>query len=168
VSASRSDAPGDLAQLARVARRVTLVRIVGMAVFAALALTIAGLVAIAPFDTPPPLWQRLVIPALMLYGAVAVARLVPEQRRATEAALRQLTQRPAEVVWIYVVLSNRGDRIVLGRVDGQRLPLPVTRGRADALLAGVARHAPHAALGYSPQIEDAFTRDPGSVRRTAS
>jgi hypothetical protein len=89
--------------------------------------------------------------------------------REPEVGIEALRRRAHEVVWLYVVVhaGRTTSTLAIGLATGERLGAPVPRKRGDEFLRGMAERAPHAALGYDPEIEARFQRDPASVRRAA-
>lgn len=82
--------------------------------------------------------------------------------------VRQLRERPAEVVWCFLEDQHLnggyvGTSACLGRRDGQLLRLTVPPGRQDAALALLQKAVPHARAGYDPALKLRFKADPGSL-----
>lgn len=87
-------------------------------------------------------------------------------------ALHVLREHPDRVVWAYVDTVRQygkaiASSVVLGLVDRRKLSLSAQVGREQELMALLARRVPHATLGFDPDREAAFRRDPSQLRRAA-
>jgi hypothetical protein len=132
---------------------------------AAIAAALAVVLVVASFDARPSLLQRALYASVLLAFAGVIARLAREERKKGEPGLRVLAQRGADVVWIYVLAHRRGVELVVGTADGRRHGIPVPRRRADELLRETSARVPHAAVGYRPEVDATFRRDPEAVPR---
>lgn len=106
---------------------------------------------------------------------------IPSLRDPRRAPLLEaLRARPHDIVWLHLQLTahrpmagrwSRNTRrmsiLTAGLVDGRRIHCDVIEGEDVAVLAAVAELAPDAALGFTPELEQAFTRDPESLRGLA-
>ena len=77
---------------------------------------------------------------------------------------------PGNVCWLYIERARNphngeeGEPVLrVGLTDGQRLVLPVEKGLEDVLLDLAATAAPHAARGWTPELELRFLQEPTSV-----
>ena len=84
---------------------------------------------------------------------------------------RQAIAEPSRIRWIYR-MNRVGSRsgthpwLCLGMADKKTVHLQLTflpPQMADDLLVAVASLAPHAAIGFTPELQQAFERDPASV-----
>jgi len=82
-------------------------------------------------------------------------------------AFRALRERYRDIVWIYEE-ARYGDEIyfvVLALVDGERIQFPAEAKRVKEVMAALATLAPGAAFGFTAANEDAFIRNPASLRQ---
>jgi hypothetical protein len=128
---------------------------------AALLIALAGL---ATLVLPPT--QAREPRGLAAFGLlVAVALAVPsfgDPRKAP--GLVALRERAESVVWSYAIGGSKPYWIVLAMEDGTQVRLPAEPGRENEVLAAVSSLAPQAALGFSPEREMQFFRDPSRLR----
>jgi hypothetical protein len=83
-----------------------------------------------------------------------------------------IERRPGEIAWIYqhVVRSVAAPdasatyNVHMWFADGKSYSIAVEREDAEALLDELSRRAPHAAVGYSPEIEQLYRDDPARFR----
>ena len=104
---------------------------------------------------------------LAVVGVVLLSGL--RKPREAEVGIEALRSRAHDVVWMHVVVhpGRTTSTLAIGLATGELLGAPVPRKRADDFLRGMAERSPQAVLGYEPDIEARFRRDPASVRRAA-
>lgn len=134
------------------------------------ALPILGALVIPFPDELPFTLLRWGFIALCLFLSVLLLSPMfqsPEQHPAIVAL------RDGRVCWIYVRQSqdSKGRKagppaLELGTLQGDRLRLPLDEARTDEFIRLLSRTAPHAVVGWSPERELAFLRDPGSLLAT--
>ena len=88
-------------------------------------------------------------------------------------AMALLRERPGDVVWAYVSTQSQNGSVVKSEVmlalaDKRRLAVNAAIGQEQELLNMLARALPSATLGFSPEREQAFLKDPASLRRQAT
>lgn len=88
-----------------------------------------------------------------------------------DPGLVALTKTPEQIVWAHVLVTTRnGARtssvLELYLDDGKhaRLPIPLPDSAAERALDVVREVAPRAAIGFSPDREVQFKKDPASLR----
>lgn len=101
---------------------------------------------------------------------VGVALLVPSFGDPAKAKiLTTIRTRAPQIVWLYVFTQRgqaAGSWIIMGFDDGKRDRVPATMGREDEVLRAMARLAPRATVGFTPQREATFVKSPVELRRT--
>lgn len=88
---------------------------------------------------------------------------------ARNLGLVTLRERPTAVVWVYPHVSTQHGHaisasVMLGLASGRRVGLPVEVGREGEVLEAVAQVVPHAHVGFSPELDRQFRRDPQALR----
>ena len=76
-----------------------------------------------------------------------------------------LTQRPHEIAWFYVeeVQVRYGGKtrtVRIWKTDGKQVAISLVVEDMDAILAEIARRAPHAAQGFDPATQKLYKQDP--------
>jgi hypothetical protein len=98
-------------------------------------------------------------------GAVAYRLRDPRRNPIVEL----VTERPGEIAWVYEqVTRGRGGvtvlTAILKKADGKSVDIRLTQADAGPVLAEIARRAPHAARGFSPEIEKQYRENPARWR----
>lgn len=92
----------------------------------------------------------------------AVAFRLRDPRRNPIAEL--VEKRPQEIAWIYLLEEHQRGLVVLTvmiwKTDGRSETIRVVHDDAAALLDEIARRAPHAARGYSRELESRYRQNP--------
>jgi len=88
-----------------------------------------------------------------------------------DEGVKILTNSPEKIVWAHVLVQTKlGQRIsaqlVLGTEDGEqfRVAIPLPEEASERALAVVREVAPGATIGFSPDAESQFVKDPKSMR----
>lgn len=133
---------------------------VGALTLVAIVLGAAGLgtLFLSAFDSKQ-IWGLAAI-GLLVAIAIALPSLGDPRNARGVVTLRD---RSGAIVWAYAQ-NREPSSIVLAMEDGARVFLPAIYRREDEVLAAVARIAPHAAIGFTPDREMAFLRDPALLR----
>lgn len=129
------------------------------------------------------LFQRAAVGAAVALVVIALgvvlflrrARRIAAVAATLPPAVEWLQRRPQDIVWVYPEqtqwIGRYGSRGVeyglgLGLVTGQRAVVSVrTEGDRARVLATLQRMLPRATVGFSPEIEQAFQRDPASLQK---
>jgi hypothetical protein len=130
----------------------------------------AAFMAIIPlFDDEGTLGMVIAIEGLALMSiALAVwcfrrALRLGDPRR--NEVMDLIERRPQELAWFYVEetraqLGQRGYSLHLWKTDGKQIALNLVAEDIDAVLAAIARHAPAAKQGWTPEIAKAYKQNP--------
>ncbi|MGZ5971570.1 MAG: hypothetical protein ACXWP4_28060 [Polyangiales bacterium] len=132
----------------------------GALTLAAIVLGAAGLgtLLLSPVDSKQ-IWG---LAGIGLVAAIGIALSSAGDPRNARGVVT-LRERSAAIVWMYAQ-NREPSSIVLAMEDGARVFLPAIYRREDEVLAAVARIAPHASIGFTPDREMAFLRDPALLR----
>jgi hypothetical protein len=123
----------------------------------------------------PILWWVESILKWILGGAFAVGGIYafigdlgPIEK---DPGLVALTKTPEQIVWAHVLVTTRNGQKVSAVLElyletgkQARLPIPLPDWAAEQALAVVREVAPRAALGFTPDREVQFKKDPASLR----
>ncbi|MFO0553302.1 MAG: hypothetical protein U0271_33270 [Polyangiaceae bacterium] len=147
----------------------------GVGVFMVLA---AAAFAIVPFfDRSAGLGGSIflwVLAAITLaVGLLGLRRAIALRDPKNNELLDLILNRPEEIAWVYVLrVTSEGidaseslSAQICG-ADGKTRPLTLVREDLDAVLAEIARRAPHAQQGYSRELEKLYREAPARWRPT--
>jgi len=143
--------------------------LMGMAILAA---AIGALPFIIGFAKGGPKTGQVVI-GIVFFAIAGLLVFFAKQDPAQHPVFKVLRERAGDVVWAYVSTTRQGasvvrSEVVLATVDGKRLNVNAAIGSEQELLGGLARSVPHATVGFSPETEQQFLKDPASLRRQAA
>lgn len=114
-----------------------------------------------------------VVIGLVLFGIAGLMIFFAKRDPGQHPVFKVLRERPNDVVWAYVSTTRQGASVVrsevmLGMADGKRLAVNAAIGNEQELLNGLSRSVPQATIGFSPEFEQQFIKDPSSLRRNAA
>ncbi len=136
----------------------------------ALAVVGACIAAGAFFGLDEPGRNLWMFGAAMVPAGLLVAVVFAGAPKKDSPIIALLRDRPESVVWCYVHQNNSGGAITqilrFGCDDGKLVNLVLTPATAEALVSRIRALLPTATHGYSPDLQAAFQRSPGSLRRT--
>ena len=111
----------------------------------------------------------LITAAFVVGGIYAFVDLLGPPEK--DEGVKILASTPEKIVWAHVLVRTKlGQRIsaqlVLGTEDGERVrvAIPLPEEDSERALAVVREVAPGATIGFSPDAESQFVKDPRSMR----
>lgn len=103
-----------------------------------------------------------------IFGLMFVALVFQRMGASKDPALNVLLARPEDVVWLYYRTGNNrniGYGVVLGLRGGDLVQIEHS---PESLLDQLVPLLPHAKVGFTPELAEAFKREPTSVERLAA
>jgi hypothetical protein len=161
-----------LAVVRRALGRARLIQL-GFAVFVA----VLGCIPLIGFDDRPTLTSKIVVGGiggfLLLLAAVSLWAALVKSNPNRSPLIRALLEHPDDVVWLYeseTAITVNGieapvsdTNIIAGLADGKTIAITIKKPNAAALLDALKALAPRATIGFTPERQAQFKRDPRSL-----
>lgn len=105
---------------------------------------------------------------LVVFGGILSFVLISASKRKLKVA-RRLADDPTHVVWAYPHNRSQGGQVTAIQVmvalnDGTSCVVPAgSKAGQQKILQGIQQASPGTKIGYSPELRDAYSRDPNAM-----